>query len=253
MFSGYNRYLPYLEKNGNQLSEKIQQIKSGFFNDENIMKDVFSEQIVKHYDNSNSPINSFGKSIRANKNFSMLNNALLFDLKTEIPGAQTWRIDRTGSAHAVELREPFLDYELVEYSLTIPPCFKINTNNGIKKKYILQKLAMKFLPKEIVTRKKFPWGIPFYDFFRKEFLVIAENILEKSSLQKNSYLNSKTDYVKKICDNAKKIKLDDTKNNEINDNILRQILFLFNLDLWTKLFIENENFKNPTLELDKFV
>ena len=252
-FAGYNRYLPYLEKNGNQLSEKIQQIKSGFFNDENIMKDIFSEQIVKHYDNSNSPINSFGKSIRANKNFSMLNNALLFDLKTEIPGAQTWRIDRTGSAHAVELREPFLDYELVEYSLTIPPCFKINTNNGIKKKYILQKLAMKFLPKEIVTRKKFPWGIPFYDFFRKEFLVIAENILEKSSLQKNSYLNSKTDYVKKICDNAKKIKLDDTKNNEINDNILRQILFLFNLDLWTKLFIENENFKNPTLELDKFV
>ena len=40
------------------------------------------------------------------------NQALLFDIKTEIPGAQTWRIDRCGYAHAVEMREPFLDYEL---------------------------------------------------------------------------------------------------------------------------------------------
>ena len=252
-FAGYNRYLPYLEKNNSQITTQIQKIKSGFFNDENVMKDVFSEQVVRHYNGPNNPINSFGRIIHDNENSSLLNNALLFELKTEIPGAQTWRIDRTGSAHAVELREPFLDHELVEFSLTIPPHFKINTDNGIKKKYILQKLAMKFLPKEIVTRRKFPWGIPFYDFFRKEFLTIAENILEKSSLQNRVYINSKTDYVKKICNDAKKIKLDDTKYNEINDNILRQILFLFNLELWMKLFIENDNFKNPSLELDKFM
>ena len=108
-----------------------------------------------------------------------MNNLLKFELETEIPGAQTWRIDRTGSAHAVELREPFLDHRLVEFSLTIPPKLKINQVNGIKKKYILQKLGSKFLPKEIVYRKKFPWGIPFFDFFKKEFIGIAEEFLKK--------------------------------------------------------------------------
>ena len=102
---------------------------------------------------------------------SLLNKALFFEMKTEIPGAQTWRIDRTASAHAVELREPFLDYKLVEFGLSIPSKFKINQQNELVKKYILQKLASEILPNEIVGRKKFPWGIPFLDFFKNEFII----------------------------------------------------------------------------------
>ena len=40
---------------------------------------------------------------------------------------------------------------------------------------------------------------------------------------------------------------------EINDKILRQIMFLFNLELWFQIFIENDNLKNPNLSLDKFI
>ena len=65
----------------------------------------------------------FKKIIDNNKSSSSLNQALLYELKTEIPGAQTWRIDRCGYAHAVEMREPFLDYNLAEFSLTIPSHF----------------------------------------------------------------------------------------------------------------------------------
>ena len=42
------------------------------------------------------------------------------------------------------------------------------------------------------------------------------------------------------------------KEIEINDRILRQLLFLFNLELWTQIFIENDNLSNPNLELNKF-
>ena len=64
--------------------------------------------------------------LEKNSDYGILNNVLYFELKTEIPGAQTWRIDRTASAHAIELREPFLDYKLIEYTASVPDNLKIN-------------------------------------------------------------------------------------------------------------------------------
>ena len=184
---------------------------------------------------------------------SLLNKALFFELKTEIPGAQAWRIDRTGLAHAVELREPFLDYKLVEFSTTIPSHLKINTSNGVKKKYILQKLALELLPKEVIKRKKFPWGIPFYDFFKSEFLPIAEAMINKSFILDRSYLNEKNSYVTKIYNKIREFRSESYKHKEIDDVILRQILFLFNLELWYQIFIKSDNMKKPNLSLNRFV
>ena len=48
-------------------------------------------------------------------------------------------------------------------------------------------------------------------------------------------------------------KVNRTKEKEIDDQILRQTLFLFNLEMWYQLFIESENFENPTLEINKFI
>ena len=252
LFGGYNRYLIYAhEKNKSTLDEKIKSIPSGFFKDKNTIEKFFSKMISAHYDSPNNPSNAFGNIVKSSS-VSLLNKALFFEIKTEIPGAQTWRIDRAGSAHAVELREPFLDHKLVEFCVTIPPQLKIEPL-GLGKKIILQKLATELLPEKIVKRKKFPWGIPFYDFFKNEFLPVAEDLLEKSYSHRRSYLNIDYSYVKKICDKASQVRNEQSKNTEIDDSILRQILFLFNLELWDQIFIKNDDLKNPNLSLDKFL
>ena len=252
LFGGYNRYLIYAhEKNKSSLDEKIKSIPSGFFKDKNTIEKFFSKMISAHYDSPNNPSNAFGNIVKSSS-VSLLNKALFFEIKTEIPGAQTWRIDRAGSAHAVELREPFLDHKLVEFCVTIPPQLKIEPL-GLGKKIILQKLATELLPEKIVKRKKFPWGIPFYDFFKKEFLPVAEDLLEKSYSHRRSYLNIDNSYVKKICDKASQVRNEQSKNTEIDDSVLRQILFLFNLELWDQIFIKNDDLKNPNLSLDKFL
>ena len=252
LFGGYNRYLIYAhEKNKSTLDEKIKSIPSGFFKDKNTIEKFFSKMISAHYDSPNNPSNAFGNIVKSSS-VSLLNKALFFEIKTEIPGAQTWRIDRAGSAHAVELREPFLDHKLVEFCVTIPPQLKIEPL-GLGKKIILQKLATELLPEKIVKRKKFPWGIPFYDFFKKEFLPVAEDLLEKSYSHRRSYLNIDDSYVKKICDKASQVRNEQSKNTEIDDSVLRQILFLFNLELWDQIFIKNDDLKNPNLSLDKFL
>ena len=253
LFGGYNRYLIFSEKNTISLDKKINSIPSGFFsNDED--RAMFSKSLSQNTLKDKNPITSFSKISEKNPNFELLNQVLLFELKTEIPGAQTWRIDRAGSAHALELREPFLDYNLVEFSASIPANYKIRFNNKIQKKYILQKLATKYLPDEIVQRKKFPWGIPYYDFFIKEFLPLAECVLDKSIKSHRPFLNNSSDNLKNLFSRVSKIEDKNirTKDVEINDRILRQIMFLFNLELWYQIFIENNNLKNPSLSVDNF-
>ena len=255
LFGGYNRYLIYSKDKSNvPLDQKLNSISSGFFDDIS-GNNIFSDGVMSFKNSQNHQKHQFKKIIDNNKSSSSLNQALLYELKTDIPGAQTWRIDRCGYAHAVEMREPFLDYNLAEFSLTIPSHFKINNIDGINKKYILQKLGKKYLPEKIAKRKKFPWGIPFYDFFRKEFSSIVECAIDKSFKEKRPYLKNSSAYSKNlfkniISNNSGKI---NNKEIEINDRNLRQLLFLFNLELWTQMFIESDDVSNLNLSLNNFI
>jgi asparagine synthase (glutamine-hydrolysing) len=255
LFGGYNRYLNYSKNNSALSIDEINNLPSGFFTNSIEKNQIFSSKVLSSFPETVKPNNIFNELVESNKNFDLLNQVLLFELKTEIPGAQTWRIDRTGSAHALELREPFLDYHLIEYCSSIPAHYKIRHNGGINKKYILQKLARKYLPDKIANRKKFPWGIPYYDYFSRDFLPIAKNVIEKSFLLKRPFLNFNSSYFQDLF--SKVVNVDDrnisNKDIEINDKVLRQIMFLFNLELWYQLFIETDNISNPKLDISKFL
>jgi asparagine synthase (glutamine-hydrolysing) len=90
--------------------------------------------------------------------------------------------DRNSMAHSVESRVPFLDYRLVEFSLSLPNHFKIKDG---KRKYILRESMKDILPSKVYNR---------YDkmgFVTPQEIWMEENsafILEKISdfLQKNT-------------------------------------------------------------------
>lgn len=65
--------------------------------------------------------------------------------------------DRVTMAHSVEGRFPFLDIDLVEFIATIPPGLKLK---GLVEKYILKKLARKYIPDTIIDRQKFGFVAP---------------------------------------------------------------------------------------------
>ena len=252
LFGGYNRYFIFTKNYSKQsLEQKIESISSGFFNNKKTREETFSDKVLKNYEGKTHPSKAFGKFIIENKKYGLFNTALLFELKTEIPGAQTWRIDRAGSAHAVELREPFLDHNLVEFCASLPEKLKINFDNHVSKKHILQKLAKEILPEKVARREKFPWGIPFYDFFNSEFMPVAKSFIEKSIKNRRPYLNVNKIDLEKISN--KIIQYTVNRNKEIDDNILRQTLFLFNLELWHQIFIDSKDLKNQPLSLEKLI
>jgi len=254
LFGGYNRYMPFVKDNNFfQKTKNYEAITSGFFKDEKMRSEIFSDNVLKHFKNNHHPSVVFNNILKRNSEHGVLNCVLYFELKTEIPGAQTWRIDRTASAHAIELREPFLDYKLIEYTASVPDNLKINPDKEFTKKYLLQKIGNNLLPEKIVKRKKFPWGIPFYEYFQVEFLPIAKTLIEESIKNKRSYLNTDSLKINTLSERILNTKIENSKEKEIDDNILRQTLFLFNLEMWYKMFIESDNFKNPNLSLNGYL
>ena len=65
--------------------------------------------------------------------------------------------DKMGMSEGVEIRVPFLDNELVDFSYMIPPKLKMKGNTA---KYILKKVAERYLPKDVIYREKAGFGAP---------------------------------------------------------------------------------------------
>ncbi len=65
--------------------------------------------------------------------------------------------DRMAMANAVEVRYPFLDLELVDFVTRLPRRLKLN---GFTEKYILRRVAERYLPAPILQREKFGFAAP---------------------------------------------------------------------------------------------
>jgi asparagine synthase (glutamine-hydrolysing) len=72
--------------------------------------------------------------------------------------------DYMSMAHALEVRVPFLDFELIEFVLSIPDTFK---QNSIPKKLLVDAMG-NLLPKEIYNRKKMGFVFPWEHWLRNE-------------------------------------------------------------------------------------
>lgn len=71
------------------------------------------------------------------------------------------KVDISSSAHGLEVRVPFLDNEVLEFSQIIPTNLKIRPRSL---KYLSRKLAREYLPGSLADRPKQGFGIPFDDW-----------------------------------------------------------------------------------------
>lgn len=93
---------------------------------------------------------------------------------TKIPRALRFN-DRVSMAYSTELREPFLDYRLVEYAFAQPYEYKIN--NGIQK-YLLRELVSEYLDDSITNSPKRPLQTPQREWLGNELSDYVESKIE---------------------------------------------------------------------------
>jgi asparagine synthase (glutamine-hydrolysing) len=97
--------------------------------------------------------------------------------------------DRMAMANGVEVRHPFLDIDLVRFAADMPVDLKLN---GFEEKYIVKRLAARYVPREIVSREKFGWfaaGSP--DLLRSGFDWVHDS-LSADRIERQGYFNSGT-------------------------------------------------------------
>ncbi len=91
--------------------------------------------------------------------------------------------DRPAMAHSVEGRYPFLDFRVVDFCNRLPSRLKLR---GLQEKYLLRKLAARWLPPEIAARRKRPYRAPIHrSFFHAQTPDYVRELLSENDLKQS--------------------------------------------------------------------
>jgi asparagine synthase (glutamine-hydrolysing) len=85
------------------------------------------------------------------------------DTHTYLVGDINTKVDRASMAHSLEVREPLMDHEIVEWLATLPSSLKIR---GGESKYLLKKAMEPHLPHDIMYRPKMGFAVPLARWFK---------------------------------------------------------------------------------------
>jgi asparagine synthase (glutamine-hydrolysing) len=111
----------------------------------------------------------------------LLQKMTYLELKQRLAELLLMRVDKMTMATSVEARVPFLDHELVEFALALPPEMKVRNGVG---KYLLKKaVSRSLLPDHIVYRKKQGFGAPVAEWFQGGLGVRAQRVIADSALR----------------------------------------------------------------------
>lgn len=108
-----------------------------------------------------------------------LNKLLYLELSTFLPDHNLNYTDKMSMSAGVEARVPFLDTELVAFASEMPVSLKMK---GSTTKYLLRKVAEKYLPADVIYRPKTGFGAPVRQWVRKEMRSMIEERLNNETL-----------------------------------------------------------------------
>jgi asparagine synthase (glutamine-hydrolysing) len=142
-----------------------------------------------------------------------------------LPGDYLRKIDVMSSAHGLEVRVPFLGEHVLTCSSQIPDCLKYSWHQN---KIILRKLAAKYLPKEIVTKPKWGFGIPLDSWLGKNGRDEIRASLDSPRARIAQFV--RRDYTANLLSSFADQKPDLSTRSRINT--YQQVYYLRALEIW---------------------
>jgi len=108
------------------------------------------------------------------------------DLQTYLIGDINTKVDRASMAHSLEVREPLMDHELVEWLATLPSRFKAG---GGGSKLLLKKTMEGRLPAEVMHRPKMGFSVPLARWLRGPLRAHMQAVLTGKELADTGMFN----------------------------------------------------------------
>jgi asparagine synthase (glutamine-hydrolysing) len=108
------------------------------------------------------------------------------DMKTYLVGDILTKVDRASMAHALEVREPLLDHELMGWVSGLPVDLKLRGTEG---KYLLKKAMEPYLPHDVLYRRKMGFSVPLAAWFRGPLAATIRNVVLGERLASTGMFN----------------------------------------------------------------
>jgi len=156
--------------------------------------------------------------------FDPMTQMIYVDTRANLPDDLLMVGDKTSMANSLEARVPFLDYRLVEFAESLPPRFKLR---GLQRKYLHKRAMEKWLPREVVYRKKKGFANPVDSWLRQQMQRFVADCLLNPHAAVHRYFDQ--EYIREIV----------ADHQAGRQNYLRHIYLLISFELWHQKFISS--------------
>lgn len=148
------------------------------------------------------------------------------DMHLFMTGLNLSYTDKASMAASVEVRVPFIDREVVQLALHIAGDLKYKKG---QQKYILKKMAEKYLPHDIIYRPKASFGAPIRSWVSHELKDMVDQLLSEEQVRHRGLFHYT--FIKKIIDEDRK---------GIADHAYR-IYQLITLEWWFRQYVDPQS------------
>ncbi|MBA4123709.1 MAG: asparagine synthase (glutamine-hydrolyzing) [Acidobacteria bacterium] len=125
---------------------------------------------------------------------NVIERMLFLDMKFYLAENILTKIDRASMAVSLEVRSPFLDPRIAEFSASLPRDYKLNCNSakfafGNTGKFILKKAVAPLLPDSVTKRRKKGFVIPVAAWLKGKLNPLACDLLAPERIKKQGLFN----------------------------------------------------------------
>jgi asparagine synthase (glutamine-hydrolysing) len=153
------------------------------FSEENRL-DMYREDFIERLPNRD-PFEFLEHAWNRGGSRDLISKASITDLQCYLPCDLMTKVDIASMAHSLEARQPFLDYRLIEFAVSLPVDLKHRWGRG---KRLLEDAFGDLLPKQIWRRPKMGFGIPIGSWFRGPLRAKTELMLLGTDARCHAYL-----------------------------------------------------------------
>ena len=156
-----------------------------------------------------------------------LDKMLYTDLQTRMPDQLLSISDRMSMAHSIEIRPPMGDYKVTEFAASLPCNLKLKgRNRGLK--WLLRQVASRYMPQELIDRKKQGFGFPIARWLRGDLANFQRNLFKQSRFVEQGLFRQS------VIDKL----VDEHLSGKADHNF--RLWMLINLEIWHRMCIEGK-------------
>ncbi len=159
--------------------------------------DEYLHTVSSIYQGENHTHNWLNKEFSKSDADSFIDKVFRTDMTRLIVDDPVKRVDNMTMAWGLEARVPFMDTELVEWALSIPPSLKMRDEG----KYPLKQISRGLLPDSVIDRKKGYFPMPALKYIQGDFLEFMSDILLSSACRNRGIFNQQ--YIDKVINSPK--------------------------------------------------